>query len=70
MFDIISGWFAIFWWFNAIVIAYWKQLLSSSFFGFIVANLFLIYLRDFKYDPPRFNLFYEVCNLKAQHFQI
>ena len=37
--DILSWWFLICLWFNAAIIAYWKQL-SSLVFGFIVAFLF------------------------------
>ena len=36
IFDILLGFFPMFWWFNATVKAYWKQL-SSLFFGFIIA---------------------------------
>ena len=53
IFDILSGWFSIFWWFNATVIAYWKHLLSL-FLGFIVALLFNIHSGDFIYDFPLF----------------
>ena len=36
IFYILCGYFLMFWWFNATVIAYWKQLLPL-FCGFIVA---------------------------------
>ena len=47
IFDILSGWFSISWWFNATVIAYWKHLLSLVFLGFIVAFLQDIHSGDF-----------------------
>ena len=49
IFDILSGLFPMFWWFNATVIGYWKRL-SSLFFGFIVAILFLNHSKDSMYD--------------------
>ena len=69
MFDILSGWFSMFWWFNATVIEYWKHLLSL-FFGFIVALLFNTHSGDFMYDFPLLNLFYEKYKTIDQHFQI
>ena len=68
-FDIFSGWFPIFWWFNEIVRAYWKQLLSSSFFGFIAAPLFLIHLGDSACDPARFNFILWRLYTITQRFQ-
>ena len=41
-------------WFRATIIAYWKQLSPSSFFGIIFAFLFLIYLGEFIYDLTQF----------------
>ena len=38
IFYILSGWFLMFWWFNATTIEYWKHL-WSLFFGFIVPLL-------------------------------
>ena len=49
IFDILSGLFPMFWWFNATVIGYWKRL-SSLFCGFIVAILFLNHSKDSMYD--------------------
>ena len=45
--------FPMFWWFNATVKAYWKQL-SSLFFGFIVAFLFFNHSGESIYDPLLF----------------
>ena len=50
IFDILSRWFSMYWWFNSTVIAYWKQLLSSLFWRFIVALLFINHSGDFIYD--------------------
>ena len=43
----------MFWWFNARVKAYWKQL-SSLFSGFIVAFLFFNHSGESIYDLPLF----------------
>ena len=50
IFDILSGWLPISWWFSATVIAYWKHLLSLVFLGFIVAFLIDIQSGYFMYD--------------------
>ena len=55
IFDILSGWFSMFSWFNATVVEYWKHLLSL-FFGFIVLLLFITHSRDFIYYFPFFRL--------------
>ena len=54
--EILSGWWPIFWWFNVAIIAYWKQLLFSMFFGFIVTALFFIYSGESIYELPLFKL--------------
>ena len=48
-FYILCGSLPICSWFSAVGIVYWKQL-SSSFFGFIAAFLFLGHLGEFMYD--------------------
>ena len=42
IFDILWALFSMFWWFNATVNAYWKQLSSFLFSGFIVALLTIL----------------------------
>ena len=54
--DILSGWFLTCLWFNAAIVAYWKQL-SSLFLGYIVAFLFFNHFGEsIYYDPVLFRL--------------
>ena len=67
-FDIPCKSLTIFWWFNATVMAYWKQLSSFSFCGFIVAFYFST-IRETLCMIHLFSwLFYENNNTINQHF--
>ena len=69
IFGILWRLFAMFWWFNATVKAYWKQL-SSLFCGFIVAFLFFDHSGRSTYDPLSFsNLLFEGGNTINQYYQ-
>ena len=52
IFDILWALFSMFWWFNAAVNVYWKQLPCFLFFGSIVAILFFNHSGEPTYDPP------------------
>ena len=67
IFDILSGLFSMFWWFNATIIEYWKHLLSQ-FFGFIVALLFNTDSGDFMYDFHLFRLVFMNMMLFIDNF--
>ena len=58
----------MFWWFNATVKAYWKQL-SSLFFGFIVAFLFFNHSWESIYDATLFKPLFEGGNTINQYYQ-
>ena len=67
-FDILWQCLSIFWWICATVKAYWKQLSSFLFFGFIVALLFLTIQENLHMILLFSDLFHENNNTKNQHF--
>ena len=68
IFDILSGWLLICWWFNATVKAYWKQL-SSLFLRLIVLFYFLAIQENLYMIHFFSNLFSEGGNTINQYYQ-
>ena len=68
IFDILWGLFSMFWWFNAIVKAYWKQLSSLSFL-FIVALYFSTIQENLYMIHSFSNLRFEGGNTINQYYQ-
>ena len=70
IFVILSGWFRIFWWFNATITEYGKHAEHLVFFGFFIAFLFANHSGDLTYELPFLDLFYEYDQTINQHIQI
>ena len=67
IFAILSECFSICSWFNAIVAAYWKHLLSFLLIGFIAAFLFLLIQQNLCIILQDSNLFHDIYNTVNEH---